>query len=218
MSTIAPPRNVQVHDLFPSPVWMTELEDFDDHNRRMLEYLEELRARDQGLKRSNVLGWHSPDNLQTVDEFQPLRREVLALIENDVSSLLRLDTDRYEYHIDSMWAMHNGKHAYNFVHRHPGCIYSGVYYLQCAENAGSLNFHDPRADVRMLRPPALEEVSYTYHIVRYAPVRSRLVVFPAWLPHDVGPNLSDTARVAVSFNVVHRPRGSGTSAPQSGMR
>lgn len=218
MSSTAPPRTARVHDLFPSPVWTTELEGFDENDQRMLAYLEELRARDPGLQRSNVLGWHSPDDLQTVEVFRPLAREVLGLVENDVSSLLRLDTERYEFHVDSMWAIHNGKHAYNFVHRHPGCVYSGVYYLQCGEGAGTLNFHDPRADVRMLRPPALEEVSYTYHIVRYAPVRSRLVVFPAWLPHDVSPNLSDTPRVAVSFNVVHRPRGSGAGATQSGMR
>ncbi len=187
--------------LFPTPVWRTRLTGFERENARMLREVETLYGAEPALERSNVLGWHSRDDLQCRPAFAPLARLALRLIETEVASVLKLDTKQHRFVIASMWAVRNQKFAYNFVHRHPDCFFSGVYYLQSPDPSAALNFHDPRADVRMLRPPLREETPYTQHIRSYQPEAGALVVFPSWLPHDVSPNLSDSPRIAVSFDI-----------------
>jgi uncharacterized protein (TIGR02466 family) len=199
-------RTVEKHELFPSPVWITHLNGFANHHASMLTYLDELRENDPGLGRSTVLGWHSPDQLHETEVFAPLAREVTAMLEGPVAADARLDLEAANFRIKKMWAVWNPKYAFNFLHRHPHCIFSGVYYLQCEEDAGELNFHDPRADVRMVWPPLAVEDQGARFVRRYTPEVGRLMMFPAWFPHDVSPNLSDTPRVAVSFDIVCEER------------
>lgn len=187
--------------LFPTPIWTASLDDLSEYSEPMIERIEAMRLTDPGLTRSNVGGWHSPDRLHELDEFRPLAAAVMELLHQEVARALLLDTEDHEFFVQTMWSMVNFKHSYNFVHRHPACLFSGVYYLRCSEGSGTLNFHDPRADVRMLRPPLREESEPTYHIIRITPQIGLLVLFPAWLPHDVGPNLNTEPRIALSFNI-----------------
>lgn len=197
-------RDVRLLELYPTPVWLTDLPELSDANRRMLAHIEALHRREPGLERSNVGGWHSRDDLHRHRAFAPLRAAIRGMLRDHVAPAMRLDLKANRLMLETMWAIRNGPHAYNFVHRHPECILSGVYYLQCDPGSGSLNFHDPRSDVRMLPPPITEEVPYTVLISRHRPKVGRLVLFPAWLPHDVSPNTSDLVRVVVSFNVGYR--------------
>jgi uncharacterized protein (TIGR02466 family) len=197
----------RLDSLFATPVWRTRLTGFERENARMLRDLEALYRMDpDGLERSNVLGWHSQDDLHRRPAFARLARTVLGLIETEVTPALNLDSSENRFVIDSMWAVRNEKFAYHFVHRHPSCFFSGVYYLQAPDPTGALNFHDPRADVRMLRPPMLDESAFTQQIVSYRPQIRALIIFPAWLPHDVSPNRSNSPRVAVSFDIITVPR------------
>jgi len=197
---------VRLEELFPSPLWIGDLDALAPHNGAMLAYLEALRQSDAGLRRANVLGWHSPDDLHRLAVFAPLRDVILSILDSRVASALKLDLVRHRLCLSSMWGMWYPKFGHAFLHRHPHSLFSGVYYLTCEGGSGTLRFHDPRADVRMLRPPVLEEVSYTLHIKEYVPKAGRLLLFPSWLPHDVTPNLSDEPRVAISFNVVAERR------------
>lgn len=189
------------YELFPSPVWACQLEDFANHDRAMLNYVLELYERDPGLKRSNVLGWHSPDQLHHELAFVPLQRQVEALIHGTVAQDLQLDLTSERYRIRTMWAIISPPFAHNHLHRHPGSLFSGVYYLQIPPGAGALNFHDPRADVRMLRPRFAKDTPFSNFLVRFEPTPSRLLLFPSWLPHNVDPNLGEQPRISISFDI-----------------
>ncbi len=39
------------------------------------------------------------------------------------------------------------------MHSHPNNFRSGVYYVQTHEGADSINFHDPRPQTGIIRPP-----------------------------------------------------------------
>lgn len=48
--------------------------------------------------------------------------------------------------------------------------------------------------------------------MHYEPVAGRLILFPAWLGHEVQPNLSKLKgkagdRISISFNYLQAPRG-----------
>lgn len=195
------PPQLRRRDLFPSPVWSGPLPTLAASRPEMLEYVLTMRERDPGLKRSNVLGWHSPDQLHREPLFRPLADLVEALVGTEIANDLALDVVAERYRVRAMWAIVNPTHAHNHLHRHPGYLFSGVYYLQVPGQAGSLNFHDPRADVRMLRPRFAADTTFTNFLVRIQPEPGLLVLFPSWLPHNVDPNLSPEPRVAISFDI-----------------
>ena len=60
---------------------------------------------------------------------------------------------------------------------------------------------DPRPVASFVVPPVTSHTPWTYQKVTYEPTPGRLLLFPAWLPHGVEPNLSDADRVVISFNI-----------------
>ncbi len=194
-------RKLRRYELFPSPVWACQLENFATHNQAMLEYILQLYKHDPGLKRSNVLGWHSPDRLHKEAAFAPLQCQIEELIHRVVAEDLQLDLTTEQYRIRTMWAIINPKYAHNHLHRHPGSLFSGVYYLQIPPGAGALNFHDPRADVRMLRPHFTKDTPFSNFLVPFESVPGRLLLFPSWLPHNVDPHLGEQPRISISFDI-----------------
>ena len=45
--------------------------------------------------------------------------------------------------LDNLWFNINGYKDYNQDHRHAGCIFSGVYYIQTPEKSGDIMFTSP---------------------------------------------------------------------------
>jgi uncharacterized protein (TIGR02466 family) len=96
------------------------------------------------------------------------------------------------------------------VHTHPNNFLSGVYYVQ---TQATINFHDPRVQTAILRPPvkALTADNTDQVVVR---VRDgTLLLFPAWLPHSVDPNRSTRERVSISFNIMFSACAATLSPP-----
>ena len=198
-------NQIKRYELFPSPVWTSQLKNFSVHNQAMLEYIIQLYENEPGLKRSNVLGWHSPDQLHKEPAFIPLQKQIEEFIENVIAQDLQLDLKTEKYRIKTMWCILNSQFAHNHLHRHPDSLFSGVYYLQTSPNSGNLNFHDPRADVRMLRPRFAKDTPFSNFIVPFEPLPGRLLLFPSWLPHNVDPNLGEQKRISISFDIKGYP-------------
>jgi uncharacterized protein (TIGR02466 family) len=88
------------------------------------------------------------------------------------------------------------------MHSHPNNFLSGVYYVETPPEADTINFHDPRIQTSIIRPPVTELTAANTDqvVVKVAP--GSLLVFPAYLQHSVGPNASGQERISVSFNVM----------------
>jgi len=102
-----------------------------------------------------------------------------------------------------MWANISPKFAYNSSHVHGGCLCSGVYYVQTTvPKSGRLRFEDPREQSRLIVPQyrAGAQNSRTWETVYFDPIPGRIIIFPSWLRHDVGANMTEQDRISVSFN------------------
>jgi uncharacterized protein (TIGR02466 family) len=118
----------------------------------------------------------------------------------------------YEPLVDNMWANISPRHAFNRMHIHPRVIWSGVYYLQTPRDSGLIHFTDPRVQSLMLCPvidgEGLKE-AHNWTEVYFEPIKRRLILFPAWLSHEVEPNLSEEEgdagnRISISFNLLQQ--------------
>jgi uncharacterized protein (TIGR02466 family) len=99
------------------------------------------------------------------------------------------------------------------MHSHPNNFLSGVYYVQVQPGADSINFHDPRPQTGIVRPPVTELTAYNTDQVVVPAEEGAMVIFPAWLTHSVDPNRSDRLRISASFNVMFSPYAETMGAP-----
>jgi len=170
-----------MEDLFPTRVYHCDIEIDND---AMIKKLYEMQKTEASLRNSMRLGWHSPTILHTLPEFHLL-----------CSFILNLSKAIDNFYISNMWGNILPKYGYNVAHTHPNSAYSGVYYLNKAENSGNLVLMDPR-------PGHVAEYKYGGDVTTVIEgTQGKLVMFPNWLEHRVEQNLSEEDRIAVSFNL-----------------
>jgi uncharacterized protein (TIGR02466 family) len=150
---------------------------------------------------------------------KPELAELIAHIERAAREVLTfLKVADAPFHITGCWINvlePGGTHA---IHSHPNNFLSGVYYLRSQAGADTINFHDPRPQTSIIRPPITELSTYNTDQVVVPVSEGTLLVFPAWLPHSVSANTSAQARVSISFNIMFADYDETMSPPLWGLR
>jgi uncharacterized protein (TIGR02466 family) len=112
------------------------------------------------------------------------------------------DMQRARPSFNNAWAIVNRQGHGNRAHLHSNSLFSGVVYLRVPEAAGAIRFLDPRGGAQMLLPPLLNDDNpLARGRVVVNPAVGLLLLFPAWLWHEVEPSQSEAPRVSISFNL-----------------
>lgn len=196
--------------LFPTLVWRVELA--DEVRRRVnanaLQAADALRGPIPPLRPGQ--GWQSRRNLHERDSFA----ELVACIEAAAAQTLAyLKIGHRGFRITGCWLNVLAPGRGHAAHSHPNNFLSGVYYVKTQEGADTVNFHDPRAQTRVIRPPVTELTADNTDQVVVRVKDGTLLVFPAWLEHSVDANRSATNRISVSFNLMFEPYIEAMSKP-----
>ena len=104
--------------------------------------------------------------------------------------------------ITGCWANVLAPGAAHRMHSHPNNFLSGVYYLRTAAGADTINFHDPRPQAGVIRPPVQALTAENTDQVVVGVEDGTLLLFPAYLAHSVDANASAEERVSISFNLM----------------
>ncbi len=197
---------------FPTFIYFRDLAEGPSINQALTPHIYAWREEDrEGIVRSNVRGlgvWHSQTNAERRPEFASL-----------VQCVERMTGEIFEdlgYHpdgkprLDGMWANIAPRYGFNRSHTHPACLWSGVYYVQAPEGSGRIFFTDPRPQAHVLGAAygrASEKRPESWSEVYFKPVAGRMILFPAWLAHEVEPNMSKVKgapgdRISISFNII----------------
>jgi uncharacterized protein (TIGR02466 family) len=196
---------------FPTMVFQIDVDGAEALNQQLLDTIYKEQERDlQGISRSNYRelgGWHSHNDLHKSPNYA------------DLVGHIKSATDRMSEHlgyakshtikIGTMWSIINPPGSSNRAHVHPGCLWSGVYYIQAPEGAGNIEFVEPRTAHLMNQPkyqPNSKRKKECWTKVRFTPTPGRMLIFPSWLYHAVEPNTSKEAgnkgnRIIISFNL-----------------
>jgi uncharacterized protein (TIGR02466 family) len=189
----------EVIRLFPSFVWKTRL---GSEPRALVRaaVLEEVGAQRAGTADPEAgQVWQSRHGLHRIPALEPLVRHVRLGVEQ-VLAFLHVETAPFE--ITGLWVNVAAPGGAVRMHNHPNNFLSGVYYVQVQEGADTINFHDPRPQTAVVRPPVSELTSYNTDQVVVRVEEGSLLVFPSWLVHSVDPNRSDRVRISASFNAM----------------
>lgn len=165
--------------------------------------LKERRRDPQGIRLSQVHGWHSPMDLAAREA--PHFKHLIKAISNAVSGLVdERATERgvavpsYAWRVLA-WAIVLDPGGYNRVHDHPDSDFSVAFYIDAGDPktplGGRLSLMDPRRDATLL--PGLDLDPTTLDL---AVKTGMLVVFPSYLPHAVHPYDGSRPRIVLSAN------------------
>jgi uncharacterized protein (TIGR02466 family) len=185
--------------MFPTLVWQLQLRAALQQtiNAGILALLESKRREVAPLVPGQ--GWQSDRNLHQLEEL----RELVACVNDATKSILRfLKIGHDAFAITGCWATILATGASHRIHHHPNNFLSGVYYVNTQLGADTINFHDPRAQTGVIRPPVTELTDANTDQVVVRVKNGTLLLFPAYLQHSVDANTSAQERVSISFNVM----------------
>jgi uncharacterized protein (TIGR02466 family) len=164
---------------------------------RAMAALEGLRRDQPPLEPGRA--WQSDPTLHRLDEFS----ELTAAITDAAKSVLRfLRIGEEAFEITGCWATVLGQGAHHRAHSHPNNFLSGVYYVHTRPGANTINFHDPRKQAYIIRPPVVELTAENTDQVVVSVTNGTLLIFPSYLEHSVDPNASSSERISISFNIM----------------
>ena len=184
---------------FPTLVWKVQLkaEVHEPIDAKILSALERMRRDAPELLPGQ--GWQSPHGLHELEEFQDL----VACVRRAVKSVLRFLRIGYDaFEMTGCWANVLAKGAAHRAHSHPNNFLSGAYYVRTHAGADTINFHDPRSQAAIIRPPVEQLTAENTDQVVLRVKNGTLLLFPAYLQHSVDPNMSEEERCSISFNIM----------------
>lgn len=192
-----------------TPIWHKAWPDVTQMNSELKELIYEHEKSDTSLKRSNEGGWHSEEDF--LHWGGPAIAQLQQRMMYGFQELTKAMTGGVLYKgkaILNAWVNVNRNGDYNSVHTHPGCLWSGVYYVEAGDLAsekypksGIIEFIDPRAGAEMMATPGLP---FAQNLPKH-PQTGDMIMFPSWLKHFVHPYRGTGERISIAFNIRVRP-------------
>jgi uncharacterized protein (TIGR02466 family) len=144
-------------------------------------------------------GWQSEQKLHQHAEFAQLVTCIQAATRS-ILRFLRVGPEAFE--ITGCWATVLARGAAHKLHSHPNNYLSGVYYVRTHPGADRINFHDPRHQAGVIRPPVVELSGENTDQIVVRVTNGTMLLFPSYLEHSVDASDSDEERISISFNIM----------------
>ncbi|MEL6781441.1 MAG: TIGR02466 family protein [Pseudomonadota bacterium] len=203
--------------MFETPVVLARFNNAEGLLTDLETAIRKTMASDEGVKRSNVGGWHSDTHM--LDWGGPAAK---TLSEKAIAMAKRLSLFANASHEDfdwwcQLWANVSGSGAWNHMHIHPGNLWSAVLYLDMGDEGGTAGevggefyFEDPRFPAAAMhntrfRYPGADGQPAAWQ-PELKPKRGDFIMFPAWLRHGVRPYTGKKERISIALNVDAIPK------------
>lgn len=198
---------LQTVPMFATPCVMVELPDAAALNTELRQTIFQREKSHPGTQHSNLGGWQSDWEMDRWGGVAAIK--LLAFARNAAN---RATMDRQGKPVAltwraNMWANINRTGHANEFHSHPGSFWSGVYYVDDGGSnlGGELEFMDPRGPGPAMYAPHLAFAmpgGLSVGANETVPPRTgRMVLFPAWLLHQVRPYRGTAERISIAFNL-----------------
>ena len=207
----------KIDSLFPTPLLHFTVADHEALNETLLVEIAVRRAAEEGVSRTNRLGWHSQSDL--FDRTEPAQATLAETIKQAAAEATRKLAPRAP--LDGLhlvcegWINVNPTGAYNAPHDHGGSFWSGAYYVAVPDDDGDGGAIEFIAPHHLHSPGGVVRAPMTAAKATFRPTAGTLLLFPATLIHWVHPNSSAEKRVTIAFNASIKPIDRSAAPPRS---
>jgi uncharacterized protein (TIGR02466 family) len=182
-------------NIFPIEVYVGS--NFNEElDKKLIEDLELSKIRENGNIKSNRGGFQT-NGIINEDLNKKLKNLVIKHLPN------YLNTGKYSINVLHSWINENNKGDFNVMHTHPGTDISIVYYVKLPKKEKNyIRFYRPGLDLFLYNEfnDKLKHSSNTTYFDLEVK-ENNLIIFPAFLFHEVPVNNSDEKRITVALNV-----------------
>lgn len=203
-------NGLQIVSLFATPIVLIDLPDAPALNADLRRTILEREKSHPGTEHSNLGGWQSEWDMDRWGGAPAIK--LLAVARNSAN---KVTTNRQGQPVAitwkaNMWANINRTGHGNEFHSHPGSFWSAVYYVDDGgidadpSLGGELEFMDPRGPGPAMYAPHLAFGSAGLSVGANEVVRprvGRMVMFPAWVLHQVRPYRGKAERISIALNL-----------------
>ena len=187
--------------LFPTPVWSGHCRDADLLEQWKEAVLDCMASDPLGLNLTNQGAWHSQVTLLEQPQFADLFQWIAVQVQGALVNW-GWDLEQARPRFNNAWAVVSCAGSSHGAHIHPNSLFSGVFYLAVPPGSGAIALLDPRAGAQVLQPPLkVDAARRELGRERWIPEVGLLLLFPAWLWHEVEVSQCEKPRVCVSFNI-----------------
>lgn len=205
-------KNVNRHLLFPTAVWMVEYDHYQAINQGILDEMsrvdweaEHARSGRMAEVRDRYL-----EDIFITTELVPSAGAILsAFVYNceRIAEESQWDLTSNEIRVSDLWAHVTPPGRNTQCHHHMPDQLSCAYYVRTPQNCGNLRLLDDRK-CRFIEPNPTTPTVMSAQWMDVPVKEGLMVIFPSWLNHQVGENLSSEPRVSLSMNAALLPRNS----------
>tara|TARA_Y100001973_G_C5164000_1_gene315065 strand:+ start:727 stop:1281 length:555 start_codon:yes stop_codon:yes gene_type:complete len=156
----------------------------------------EIENQSTTVSKSNLGGFNSGNIDPTI--FAELTKDILHY----GNIFFKKFNFKKELLLDNIWININRYKDSNLSHTHPFSKISGVFYIHAPKNSGDLIFKNPYTISNYLLNNEIHSHNeYNSQEWNIPPKENVLLLFPSWIEHRVGINLSNEERISISFNL-----------------
>jgi uncharacterized protein (TIGR02466 family) len=200
---------IDVRNLFATPVAVVRVPGHAEVNAALRASILACEERTPSNDHSNLGGWQSNWDL---DAWGGEAAGYVLAFARQFADRLTVDRRGEPVRIDwrmNAWAnVNRGGHGNEF-HTHPGCFWSGTYYVDDGGIAadpslgGAFEIQDPRGVAPAMYRPDLAPAGClsigASEVIN--PAAGTMVMFPSWLSHAVRPYTGGGTRISIAFNL-----------------
>jgi len=202
-----------LHQIFPTCLYVADVENSAAINDEMLPHIYRLRKQDRAEITDPELQrvfdyevWttyfsHPGKGLVDDSWTQRLQMAVLEHVQH-FAKMLKFNFGDRKPRVTTLFAnIHDELYHRHDAHTHPGAMFSGSYYVKIDPGAGRFRLIDPVRALQFHEFSFYEDTELNVSEVSLDPVEGRLVMFRSHVPHAVDRPAARGERVAVSFNI-----------------
>lgn len=144
------------------------------------------------------------DNIRGVKEL----KEAIYGISSAYGRELKFEAN-YEKCGIQVWLNVMRKGGHHNQHNHQRSVFSGTFYARVDEKMSPILFYNPTTPLRSKDPEVRpqDKTAFTSETMVHVPKNNTLVIWPAWLNHEVPDMVESGPRISFSFNVDYLPPG-----------
>lgn len=183
-------------------------------NQAVVDFYELASKSHKGDSRSNIGGWQFAMKTGMCEEYDKIMDRIVEGVNHIANSVMNMDLD---LKLSNSWINTNRIGAKNAFHTHPGCLFSGVYYVKVPKTGdpGMINFvreghhliestlaffANHYSEKRLVNGTDDRDPQWLSHMC-IPPIESTAFIFPSWYGHEVYASLAEKEdRIAVGMN------------------